>query len=115
MRMASGERSVYVSRSNVVTDDVVLKMRATQVEDGLVLEVTLSAEGTQRLAAVTRSQAGQQLAVLVNSQLVSSALILPPFGPAIATESSRRIVIGAQLPPEKAAQVQAKIAERWPD
>jgi preprotein translocase subunit SecD len=107
MRMALGESSVYVSRSTTVADDAVIRMRATHAENGLVLDVTLSSEGAQRLAAATRSQVGQHLAVLLNSELVSAAPIVSPLG-------NGRLLVGAQLPPEKAAQVQAKIAERWP-
>ena len=100
-------RTIYVSRTNIAADDGIAHVGATKVEGGLVLNVNLTPEGARRLAEGTRGQDGKLIVAILDSKVITAVPLQGPL-------TSALLLISADLSPELATALEAKVRAKWP-
>jgi len=107
--------SVYVSNKNEFTDSDFVDVRAfrERTSNGLILNVRWKPDAAERFAQILRGQAGagiDALALFVDGELISSSVILVDPNAQLMTS----IPISVPVASERATQIEAEVAKRWP-
>ena len=107
---STGGRSgtTYVADSSIVSDEGIERIWVRPTASGFLLVVQFTPQGAARLAAGTAAGIGEQLATLLDSRLVASALIVDSL------TNARRIPMEFELPKSSADSIAARILAKWP-
>jgi preprotein translocase subunit SecD len=79
-------------------------------EEGVVLNLWFTEEGSERLARLTDASVGRLLTVLVNSKVVSAAAIAEPIHPG----TKQPIAVAVPLPRQAAESLAQAVTRTWP-
>jgi preprotein translocase subunit SecD len=79
-------------------------------EEGVVLNLWFTEEGSRRLARLTDASVGRLLTVLVNSKVVSAAAIAEPIHPG----TKQPVTVAVQLPRQAAESLAQAVTRTWP-
>ena len=100
-------RDLFLEPEPVVADPDVRDVVATRSDEGVVLDVHLTAAGAERLRRVTAALIGEPLAIVLESRVVSA----PVIRSAIA---GGRVQMAVPASAVEAARIAERIRSRWP-